>query len=361
VGRVGSDQFAAVVTGLRTPTDVPRIMEELWKDWLGTPFNTQEQPIQVTARAGVAIFPADGADAETLLRNAETALKTAKTSARIFAAYTAGLSEQFAERVTVERNLRRALEREEFVLHYQPKVDLQTRRLQGLEALIRWNSPELGLVPPAKFISVIEENGLIVEVGTWALRQASLDSARWRERHLKAPRVAVNVSTVQLRRDDFVRTLSNIVRIAGSDSGLDIEVTESLLMADLTDNLAKLAAIRDLGVKIFLDDFGTGYSSLSYVARLPVHALKIDRSFVATMLDDPSAMTLVSTIISLARALKLETVAEGVESEEQAKILRLLQCDEMQGFLISKPLPFDEMTGYLEQVEELLKSGSTHE
>jgi diguanylate cyclase (GGDEF)-like protein len=347
VGRIGSDQFAAVVTGLRSPTDVPRVIEDLWRDWLGTPFGLQEQRILVTAKAGVAIFPVDGADAEALLRNAETALKTAKTSGKAFAAYTTRLSEELAARVTVERNLRQALERDEFVLHYQPKVDFETRRLQGLEALIRWNSPDLGLVPPAKFISVIEENGLIVEVGAWALRQATLDRARWLEQHLEVPRIAVNVSTVQLRRDDFVRTLTNIVRIAGPNSGLDIEVTESILMDDVADNLTKLAAVRELGVKIFLDDFGTGFSSLSYVAKLPVHALKIDRSFVSTMLDDPSAMTLVSTIISLARALKLETIAEGVESEEQAKILRLLQCDEMQGYLISRPVSFEDMTAYL--------------
>lgn len=347
VGRIGSHQFAAVVTGLRSATDVPRIVDELWRQWLGTPFEVQQPPVRVTAKAGVAIFPDDGTDAETLLRNAETALKTAKSSGKAFAAYTARLSEELTERMALERNLRQALDRNEFTLHYQPQVALQSRRLQGLEALIRWRSPELGLVPPATFIPVMEENGLIVEVGAWVLRQATLDRARWLGQRLKPPRIAVNVSTVQLCHDDFVHTLANIVRIAGPECGLDIEVTESLLMTDVDDNLGKLAAICDLGVNVALDDFGTGYSSLSYVARLPVHALKIDRSFISSMLDDPSAMTLVSTIISLARALKLQTIAEGVESEEQAKILRLLQCDQMQGHLISKPLPFEEITAYL--------------
>ena len=320
--------------------------------WLGTPFIVQEQAVRVVARAGVAIFPVDGNDAEALLRNAETALKTAKTSRKAFAAYTSRLSEELTTRVTMERNLRQALERGEFVLHYQPKVELKSRQLQGLEARIRWNNPELGCVPPARFIPMIEENGLVVEVGTWVLRQASLDRALWLEQQLDPPRVAVNVSTLQVRHDDFVRSVSDIVGAAGPGCGLDIEVTESLLLADVADNLDKLAAISAQGVHIALDDFGTGYSSLSYLARLPVQALKIDRSFIANMLDDPGAMTLVSTIISLARALKLETIAEGVESEEQAKILRLLQCDQMQGYLISRPLPVAQMSAYLRSPRE---------
>jgi EAL domain-containing protein (putative c-di-GMP-specific phosphodiesterase class I) len=169
----------------------------------------------------------------------------------------------------------------------------------------------------------------------------------WRERGLNAPRIAVNVSTVQLQRSDFVRTVANVVKLSGSDPGLDIEVTESLIMNDPDGNIAKLRAVCDLGVRIAIDDFGTGYSSLAYLTRLPAQTLKIDRSFVIAMLDDPGAMTLVSTIISLAHSLKLQVVAEGVESEEQAKFLRLLRCDQMQGYLISKPLSFDDMTAYL--------------
>lgn len=218
-----------------------------------------------------------------------------------------------------------------------------------MEALIRWRRPDHGLVPPSAFIPLLEDNGAIVEVGAWALRQASLDRSRWLEQRLAAPRVAVNVSPVQVRREDFVRTVSRIVRLAGAEAGLDIEVTETLLLSDVADNLAKLEAIRALGVGIALDDFGTGYSSLGYLAKLPVATLKIDRSFVAAMLEDSSAMTLVSTIISLARSLKLETVAEGVESEEQAKILRLIGCDQMQGYLFSKPVPFEELTAMLER------------
>jgi len=347
VGRVGSDQLAAILPSRAGREDLTGALEDLWTKWLAEPFEAGGQNVTLAARAGIALYPVDGTDAETLMRNAEAALSSAKSSNRTFGTYTAELSEHFSQRLALEKNLRRALEHEEFVLHYQPKVDVATRNVLGLEALLRWQSPQLGLVLPNQFIPVVEENGLIVEIGAWALRQASIDYSRWSERGLSAPRVAVNVSTVQLLRDDFVRKVTNIVRLGGREAGIDIEVTESLLMDDVSENIQKLAAIRELGIQIALDDFGTGYSSLAYLARLPVHILKIDRSFIASMLDDPGAMTLVSTIISLARALKLETVAEGVESEEQAKILRLLQCDQMQGFLISKPLPFDAMTNWL--------------
>ncbi len=295
----------------------------------------------------MAFFPADAADADGLFGNAETAANKAKSTGDRQAFYTHRLSDDGGERLSLETKLRRALERREFLLHYQPKVDLDTRRLKGVEALIRWQSPELGLVSPAEFIPVLEETGLICEVGEWVLRQASVDRVRWREMHFNAPRVAVNVSTIQLRRDDFLQMITDVVRTAGDEAGLDIEVTESLVMEDVAQNIAKLAAVRDLGIGIAIDDFGTGYSSLGYLVRLPVEMLKIDRSFVCAMLDDPGVMTLVSTMISLAHSLRLSVVAEGVEREEQAKILRLLRCDQMQGYLVSKPLAFDAMTVFL--------------
>jgi diguanylate cyclase (GGDEF)-like protein/PAS domain S-box-containing protein len=347
VARIGSDKFAAIIPGSAEGFDASRLLEEFWRKWLAAPFKVGEQSVELTAKAGVAIFPSDGDDANALLANAEAALRVAKEGGKTFGFYTANLSERFVERLALEKGLRRALENEEFVLYYQPKVDLVQRRVQGVEALIRWRRPEHGLVPPNVFIPLLEETGMIVEVGAWVLRQASLDRTRWLEQRLAAPRVAVNVSAVQLRRDDFVRCVSRTVKMAGAEAGLDIEVTETLLLSDVTENLLKLEQIRALGVGIALDDFGTGYSSLGYLAKLPVETLKIDRSFVASMLEDTSAMTLISTIISLARSLKLETVAEGVESEEQAKILRLIGCDQMQGFLICKPLPFEEMTAFL--------------
>jgi len=190
----------------------------------------------------------------------------------------------------------------------------------------------------------MEETGLIVDAGRWALRRALADRQRWTDAGLRAPRIAINVSTVELRKQDFVDVFAQTLGLGDEDHGIDIEVTESIIMEDVAANIAKLLAIRELGVDIAIDDFGTGYSSLAYLARLPVQALKIDRTFVAAMLEDASAMTLVSTMISLARSLKLTVVAEGVEQEEQARMLRLLRCDQMQGYLFDKPLRFEDMT-----------------
>ncbi len=347
VARIGPDQFAALIPDIERESDVVQIIEGWWPQWLNTPFQVEGNELRLSANAGVALYPGDGNDADTLLKHAEAALKRAKTTGDRHLFYTRHLTERGSEKLTLESKLRRALENEEFVLHYQPKVDLETRRIKGVEALIRWNDPATGLVPPAQFHPSHGRDrphrrrrhlgpaaglpGPFQVAGTWVQRS----------------RVAINVSTLQLRRSDFVRTVKNILRVAGSEAGIDIEVTESLIMQDVEDNIAKLVAIRDLGVRIAIDDFGTGYSSLGYLAKLPVETLKIDRSFIISMLDDPSAMTLVSTIISLAHALRLEVVAEGVESEEQAKILRLVRCDQMQGYLISKPMSFDDMSAYL--------------
>ncbi len=350
--RLGSDQFATVIPYTGDASIAARLFDEQRHAWVGSPFRIDGSEINLSLRAGIALYPQDGGDAETLLRNANAARMRAKSTGDRVVFFTQQISERIAERLSMETRLRRALENEEFVLHYQPKVDLETRKLEGVEALIRWQSPELGLVPPDKFITLMEETGMIVDVGAWVLRRASLDHAVWLERGLRAPRIAVNVSTVQLRRADFV----NVVRDAiapgmmetldfdGRRTGIDIEVTESLLVEGAEANIEKLRAIRDLGIGIAIDDFGTGYSSLSYLTRLPVESLKIDRSFTMAMLDDPGVMTLVSTMITLAHSLKLNVIAEGVESEEQAKILRLLRCDQMQGYLISKPLPFEAVT-----------------
>ena len=347
VARIGAGHLGAVIPEVVGDSDVLQIVEGWRSVWLDDSFNVDGRELGVSVRFGIALFPDNGLDAETLMQNAGAALKQARLAGNGHAFYARNITENRAEWLSMEAGLKRALENEEFVLHYQPKVDIETRRLKGVEALIRWQHPELGLVPPIKFIPLLEETGMIVEVGAWVMRQASLDRSHWLERRLAAPRVAVNVSTVQLGRKDFVRTVSDIVKLAGGEAGIDIEVTESLIMKDVTENIEKLTAVRRLGVGIAVDDFGTGYSSLGYLAKLPVETLKIDKSFVLSMLDDSSSMTLVSTMISLAHALKLTVVAEGVESEEQAKILRLLRCDQMQGFLISKPLSFDDMTAYL--------------
>jgi EAL domain-containing protein (putative c-di-GMP-specific phosphodiesterase class I) len=317
------------------------------------PVVINNEKIHIDLTGGIALFPADGEDADTLYRHAEAALKKAKTSGEHYLYYQPEMTSSVGEALLLQNKLRRALDEEQFVLHYQPKVDSETHRIMGLEALIRWQDPETGLVPPMKFIPILEETGLILEVGNWAMEKALQDRQQWQSSDAEILRIAVNVSPVQLQQKNFIDIVADITgRYGGKSCGLDLEVTESILMLDIDMNINKLAAIRELGVNIAIDDFGTGYSSLSYLAKLPVNAVKIDRSFIITMDKLPESMTIASSIISLAHALNLKVIAEGVETEEQAKLLRLLKCDEMQGFLFSKPLPPDEMF-------ELLRSGKT--
>jgi len=347
IARVGADEFAVVIPDMRSESDVARQVAEWSGRIFGESLQLESAELRLSGKAGIAIFPSDARDADGLLSCARAALKNSRASADHFLFYRQDMSERTAERLGLEIKLRRAIENQEFVLHYQPKMEAASGRIAGLEALLRWRSPELGLVPPARFISLLEETGMIVPVGSWVLQQAIADRASWLEARLPAPRIAVNVSTFELRRQDFVRSFAGRLSSAGAEPGIDIEVTETLIMEDVESNIGKLAAIRDLGVSIAIDDFGTGYSSLAYLARLPVNTLKIDRSFVATMLSDPGVLMLVRTIISMARSLKLTTVAEGVETEEQARMLRLLQCEQMQGYLFCRPVTFDEMTARL--------------
>jgi len=344
LARVSGDHFIVVLRGLKVEEEVARFYEQTLREYFAQPFRIGNHELRISAKAGIAIFPSDGADAEALFRNAEAALKKAKASGERYLFYTQQMTERIAEKLALESKLRRALDREEFVLHYQPKFDSETSRIEGVEALIRWQSPELGLVPPMQFIPLLEETGLIFEVGAWALRQAAFDHRRWQKLGLPAPRVAVNVSPIQLRRRDFVESVRKVL---GTDTGalpVDLEITESLIMEDVKASIEKLEEVRLLGVEVAIDDFGTGYSSLGYLAKLPVQTLKIDRSFIITMLKDPAVMTLVTTIVSLAHSLGLKVVAEGVDEDDQAKELRRLGCDQMQGYLFSKPVSFDEIS-----------------
>ena len=344
MARISADRFAIVRTGVSSESEVARIAEQWLADCFGPPYAVSGTELRVSAKAGIALFPNDGADADALFQNAEAALKKAKATGERYLFHTQQMTERIGEKLALENKLRQALEKEEFVLHYQPMVDTATRRIESVEALIRWQSPELGLVPPMQFIPLLEETGLILEVGAWALRRAVRDHRNWKDRGLPAPRISVNVSPIQLRKRDFVATVEEALKFGALPPGIDLEITESLVMADIEANMKKLEAVRVLGVSIAIDDFGTGYSSLGYLAKLPVQSLKIDRSFIITMLRDPNVMTLVSTIVSLAHSLHLKVVAEGVDAEEQAEALKRLGCHEMQGYLISKPVPFDEMT-----------------
>jgi diguanylate cyclase len=347
VGHIAADCFAGVLANIKDAAEVAHLIEKSFMDTLNRPIEIDGKKLRIAMTGGIALFPGDGEDPDTLLRNAEAALKNAKATGERYLFYRPQMNAAVAETLLLENKLRQALEADQFVLHYQPKVDLITGSLSGFEALIRWNDPETGLVPPLTFIPLLEETGMILEVGRWAMRRALRDHLEWYTQGLQPPRIAVNVSPIQLRDNDFSAIVHEV--IAGSAlHGLDLEITESLLMEDTSDNIEKLRAVRDMGVNIAIDDFGTGYSSLRYLAKLPVNALKIDRSFIITMADDPDSMSIVSTIISLAHSLNLKVIAEGVESEEQRKFLKLLKCDEIQGYLVSKPVPAENIPSMLE-------------
>ncbi|HUF19220.1 MAG TPA: EAL domain-containing protein [Burkholderiales bacterium] len=347
LARNGADQFGIVVVEAETEQQLARLFEQRLEALFGSPFRVAGTEVRVSAKLGVAVFPADGADAVVLLKNAEAALRKAKSAGDRYVFYTCQMTDRVAETLSLETRLRQALEKDEFVLHYQPKADLETRSIMGVEALIRWQNPDGELVPPMQFIPLLEETGLILPVGAWALKRAALDHRAWSETGLKPPRVAVNVSAFQLRQRDFVRRVEEAIMAGTVPTGIDLEITESLIMQDVGATIEKLKEVRALGLKVAIDDFGTGYSSLAYLARLPVETLKIDRSFITKMLDDANTMTVVQAMISLAHALRLKVVAEGVETEEQAKMLHMLRCDQMQGYLISKPLPLEAMTALL--------------
>jgi diguanylate cyclase (GGDEF)-like protein len=351
LARIGADRFAIAVPGIESARAAARLPEERLARCFAQPYPVGGRELRIAARMGLALAPDDGTDPGTLFMHAESALKKAKASGERHLFYTREMSHRTAQRLSLENDLRRAIDREEFVLHYQPKLNLATGQVAGLEALLRWHRPEHGLVPPLEFVPLLEETGLILEAGRWALRKAVLDHGAWRAQGIPVPRIAVNVSPIQLRQRDFVDLAQEAIGAAAGAQVIDLEITESCIMEDIEANIAKLRQLRSWGIGIAIDDFGTGYSSLGYLAKLPVDTLKIDRSFIITMLHSVDTMTLVSTIISLAHALKLKVVAEGVESGDQAKVLRLLRCDEMQGYLYSKALPAQALV-------ELLRNGA---
>jgi diguanylate cyclase (GGDEF)-like protein/PAS domain S-box-containing protein len=343
LARVGSDQFAVILPEVRRAEDAAHQLEPLILGFHEHAFLLQGEVFRIAAKFGVAMFPEDGEEALGLFKKAESALKNAKGGGDRQLFYTEKMTESVARKLTLENQLRQALDNEEFVLHYQPKVNLRSGHISSAEALIRWNDPRIGLVSPGQFIPVLEETGLIFEVGRWALRQALKDYLRWHRAGLPAVRIAVNVSPLQLRNPGFVDEIARLLAVdEHAAAGLELEITESMIMGDIERSIAILKSLREMSIRVSIDDFGTGFSSLGYLARLPIDTLKIDLSFVRDMNKSPEGLALVSTIITLARSLHLNVVAEGVETDEQAKILRLLRCDEMQGYLFSKPVPGDE-------------------
>ena len=348
IARLGGDEFIVLLTDLQRPEDAVGVAKRV-VDTLAEPLTVQGTEVFVGGSVGVAMFPEDGTDVDTLLMNADTAMYRAKSAGRgSFQFYDRSMNASALDRLRMETRLRRALERDEFVLQYQPRIDVISGRIVGAEALIRWQHPERGLLPPADFIPLVEESGLVIPIGEWVIRAVCRQNARWRAAGLPPVPVAVNLASTHLRE----RSLPVLVAQAlqNSDmpaSSLEIEVTESILLVEPELSVSIARELAAMGVQLSIDDFGTGYSSLSYLKRLPIASLKIDRSFVRDLGSDPDDEAIVRAIIALAHSLKLKVVAEGVETQAQLDFLQSLHCDEYQGFLRSRAVNPDEFAQLL--------------
>jgi diguanylate cyclase (GGDEF)-like protein len=340
VARFESDNFALLINDIHGSEDVLELLGDLIES-LKVPFVLDDHSLHVTASIGVSLFPVDGETSEELLKNAGIALFRAESvGGDKYQFYQAEMNVRALELLKMEGDLRRAIEAGELRLYYQPQVDLHTHQIVGVEALVRWQHPELGLVQPSRFIPLAEDTGLIVPLGEWCLREACRQLVLWQQNGLDGLRVSVNVSPCQFQLKNFVETVAQILREAEIDPAkLQLEITETSLMNNADDVITRLTELKQMGLMIAIDDFGVGYSSLGYLKRLPIDMLKIDRSFVNDATTDPDDAALVMAIITLAHNLRLKVMAEGVETEDQVRFLALLRCDEAQGFLFGKAEP----------------------
>jgi diguanylate cyclase (GGDEF)-like protein len=342
IGYLGGGTFALVVPRLGTAQEnAARLLESAI---FSAQFSIEGRTVRATYRCGIARSGHEGDDGGMLVQKAEAALAEAKKSGETLMIYREQMHRETAERLALEHRLRIALDERQFELYYQPQMELATGRIWVVEALLRWRDPERGTIAPGEFLPVLESSGLIVPVGRWVLEQAVEACRRWRAAGIGPMRVGVNVSALQLRRRAFVeQTLELLAGLPGEGGGIEVEITETALLQDLATSRRRLERLREAGVRIAIDDFGTGYSSLALLPRLPIDALKIDRSFIQGLPDDRASVTLVSSIIGLARAFELEAVAEGVETAGQLEMLQALGCNRSQGFLHGRPVPGDEI------------------
>ena len=312
------------------------------------PMDLEGHEVFLSASVGIAAFPADGASGETLLKNADAAMLKAKEVGRAtYQYYTAAMNERAMEKLMLENDLRRALERDEFELCYQPKQEIGSGRIAGLEALLRWRHPARGLMSPGQFVPLLEDSGLIVKVGDWVVRAACRQVAEWQAAGVPAVPVAVNLAAKQFLHHDLTGTIENALEIGIEPALLALEVTESDVMQRPEEVIAMLHKLKARGITVAIDDFGTGYSSLAYLKRLPVDALKLDRSFVTGLPDDAEDVSIARAIIGMAHSLGLKVIAEGVETEAQRAFLAAWKCDQLQGYLLAKPLAADECAEFL--------------
>lgn len=348
IARMGGDEFIFLLTGITEVDEAVKMAQNILQV-LKPPFNLEGHEAHITPSIGVSVFPYDGSDGVTLVKNADAALNRVKEQGRTnYQLYTPVMNAKAFERMTLENSLRKALEKQEFNLYYQPQVNLTTGDIVGMEALLRWEHPDMGIVSPAQFIPMAEETGLIVPIGEWVLRTACRQNKEWQELGYKPMIIAVNLSARQFNEQDLVSMISGVLKETGLESKwLDIEITESIIMQNLEATIGTLRDLHHLGIQISIDDFGTGYSSLSYLKKFPVHALKIDQSFIREITTDPDDAAITSAVIAMGHSLKLNVIAEGVETMEQLQMLRALNCDRMQGYLFSKPVPAQTITPLL--------------
>lgn len=340
LARLGGDEFVVLLPQIRRADKAVKLAQQML-EVLKPAFHFAGHELHITTSIGIALYPYDGENADTLLKNADTALYRAKEQGRNnYQLYTPAMNARAFERLALENSLRKALERKEFLLHYQPQVDFRNNAIIGMEALLRWQHPDLGLVYPAEFIPLAEETGLIVPLGEWAIRTACLQAKTWQKAGFPPMNVAVNLSARQFQQHDLVETIARILKETELDSRwLEVEITESVAMQNADYAIVILRDLKEMGVQIVMDDFGTGYSSLSYLKKFPVHVLKIDQSFIRDLIRDPNDAAIANAIIVLAHSLKMLVVAEGVETPEQESFLREHQCDRFQGYLFSSPVP----------------------
>jgi predicted signal transduction protein with EAL and GGDEF domain len=348
LARFGGDEFVMLIEALDDPAQAVQVAERITEE-LRSPFIMEGRDLYVIASIGISLGDARTHDPDDLLREADTAMYRVKDEGGDFRVFNPAMYERAFSRLEVENDLRRAIEQEEFVVHYQPIVDLQTGELWGMEALVRWDHPERGLLEPSEFVPVAEESGLVIPVGEQILREACFRAKEWQGKNPRIPSLvmSVNLSASQLSRLDLAHTVERVLGETGLEgSCLILDVTETVYVKVLAGNTAMLDRLRGLGVRFTIDDFGTGYSSLSYLKRLPADAIKIDQSFVKGLGEDVEDTAVVRMIIELAHTLSLEVIAEGVETEEQADLLKEMGCDFAQGYHFSKPLPPEAASGF---------------
>jgi diguanylate cyclase (GGDEF)-like protein len=353
VARQGGDEFTLILTEIRNPEDAAKVAHRLVSK-LSEPYKLEGYEVFITVSIGIAIFPVDGEDIDSILMNADAAMYHAKKQGKNnFQFYRLTMNERAMERLNLENDLRKALERDELLLHYQPKVGIESGKIVGMEALIRWQHPEMGMISPAEFIPLAEETGLIVPIGEWVLQAACAQINAWKAQGLAPIPVSVNISSQQFQHQELLITIGRLLESSGiPPERLMLEITESVIMQNTDSTFDILNTLTAMGLRLLIDDFGTGYSSLSYLKRLPVYAIKIDRSFISDIATNPDDAAIIKAIIAMAQNLKLKVVAEGVETEEQLAFLRDEQCDVMQGYLFSRPLPAEEASKLLAQEQE---------